>query len=564
MIAARTLMNATAQAARFELRLGRGRAIRAVRVYVRRRVGLVQKSTEFSAVMHARVGHLVVTDQLVLGIRIHVVLVAVEALTVLLGPARILVFLPVFRAVLLPFLWCLAGLHGLVLFAAITLLRDRHDRGINHLAATCNVALRLQMPAKALEQLLNQPSLPQRLTEQPQRRAVGNAILNAKPQKPCERHAVAHLILDLFVGKIVERLQHQHPKHHDDIDRLAARAALLVLRRRPHHGLNLGTEALERHHPIDHLQWIALRRNRRKPLVRIEKSKLSHRPHLCESYPHQSDSHKLEKTAIFRGSLKGYDFIVSFDLFPNEFSDFADIILPNASYLEVLDPRPNYPFIFNHPAGMGDWGWPIRQPVVEPTHARRSARDVMLELAYGLGLGPEINMAVNSYYGLDGPQMLDREKTYTIEEISDLELKHKFGPERGLEWFKEHGVITWPKRVEEVYWRPFIDVRIPIYHEYLIELGEQTGKICRDGDMAFDPAYYGPLPEWLPCHSHEETDASFDLFAFYYRDTIQANGFTMENPWIDEIARMDPFSYRIAINSETARRKGLGRSEEHT
>src|ERR1019366_5607780 len=75
--------------------------------------------------------HLVVTDQLVLGIRIHVVLVAVEALTVLLGPARILVFLPVFRAVLLPFLWCLAGLHGLILFAAITLLRDRHDRGIN-------------------------------------------------------------------------------------------------------------------------------------------------------------------------------------------------------------------------------------------------------------------------------------------------------------------------------------------------------------------------------------------------------------------------------------------------
>src|SRR5271167_1626136 len=143
MIAARTLMNATAQATHLELRLGRGRAICAVRVYVRRRIGLVQKSIEFPAVMHARVGHLVVTDQLVLGIHIHVVLVAVEALAVLLGPACILVFLPVFRAVLLPFLWCLAGLHGLILFAAVTLLGNRHDRGINHLAATCNVALRL-------------------------------------------------------------------------------------------------------------------------------------------------------------------------------------------------------------------------------------------------------------------------------------------------------------------------------------------------------------------------------------------------------------------------------------
>ena len=101
MIAARTLMNATAQAARLELRLDRGRAIRAVRIHVRRRVGLVQKSTEFPAVMHARVGHLVVTDQLVLGIRIHVVLVTVEALAVLLGPACILVFLPVFRGALI-------------------------------------------------------------------------------------------------------------------------------------------------------------------------------------------------------------------------------------------------------------------------------------------------------------------------------------------------------------------------------------------------------------------------------------------------------------------------------
>src|ERR1039458_6381685 len=181
MIAARALMKATAQAARFERRLGRGRAIRAVRIHVRRRVGLVQKSTEFPAVMHARVTHLVMTDQLVLGIRIHVVLVAVEALTVLLGPACILVFLPVFRGLLLPFLWCLAGLHGLILFAAITLLGNRHDRGINHLAATGNVALRLQMPGKALEQLLDQTGFYQRLTEQPQRRAVGNAILNAKP-----------------------------------------------------------------------------------------------------------------------------------------------------------------------------------------------------------------------------------------------------------------------------------------------------------------------------------------------------------------------------------------------
>src|SRR5580700_9680673 len=128
MIAVRALMNPAAQAAQAELRLALRRAIRAVRVHIRRRVGLVQKSIEFLAVMHARVGHVILPDQLVLGVRIHVVLVAVEALAVLLGPARVLVFLPVLRRVLLPRLRRLASLHLVILVAAIALLGKRTRR----------------------------------------------------------------------------------------------------------------------------------------------------------------------------------------------------------------------------------------------------------------------------------------------------------------------------------------------------------------------------------------------------------------------------------------------------
>ena len=102
MVAAGAPMNAATKVARVELRLGLGRAIRAIRIDVSGRVALVQKSIKLLAVMHAGVGHLILPDQFALGVCIHVVLVAVEALAVLLGPARILVFLPVFRRVLLP------------------------------------------------------------------------------------------------------------------------------------------------------------------------------------------------------------------------------------------------------------------------------------------------------------------------------------------------------------------------------------------------------------------------------------------------------------------------------
>src|ERR1017187_3989484 len=91
--------------------------------------------------MHARIAHLVAPDQLVLGVRIDVVLVAKEALVVLLGPARIFVLLAVFRGLLLPFLGRLAGLHRLIVLAGVALLGHRHDGGVHHLATTCDVAL---------------------------------------------------------------------------------------------------------------------------------------------------------------------------------------------------------------------------------------------------------------------------------------------------------------------------------------------------------------------------------------------------------------------------------------
>src|SRR5436853_2582806 len=83
--------------------------------------------------MDCRVAHVVAPDQLVLGIRIHVVLVAVKAFAVLLRPACILVFLPVLGRLLLPIVRRLAALDGLVLLARVTLSGHRHDGGIDGL-----------------------------------------------------------------------------------------------------------------------------------------------------------------------------------------------------------------------------------------------------------------------------------------------------------------------------------------------------------------------------------------------------------------------------------------------
>src|SRR5208283_6221881 len=65
--------------------------------------------------------------------------------------------------------------------------------------------------------------------------------------------------------------------------------------------------------------------------------------------------------------LKNIPFIVSWDLFANEFAEgFADILLPDTSYLETFTFVDGQGFNFNYPYGMDPWCYQITQPVVEP------------------------------------------------------------------------------------------------------------------------------------------------------------------------------------------------------
>lgn len=287
-----------------------------------------------------------------------------------------------------------------------------------------------------------------------------------------------------------------------------------------------------------------------------QKFELPYRPEVMLNFGANLLMSIANKESVAR-SLAEYKFIVSFDLFLTETSNFADIVLPDCSYLQTIDSRSNFPFIFSLPAGMGEWCWPIRQPVVEPEGEQRRFQDVLLELADRIGIRADLNAAYNASMNLQSPYRLEGDNRYSFEEICDAELKTNFGPERGLDWFKKHGVIKWPKKPEEVYWRPFVDVRVPVYWEFLVPLYDKISAITEPRGLKLPREYYEPLPDFLPCLSHTCCTPGFDFYAFYYRDSIHTNSFTMENPWLDEAAQLDPFSYTIAINGDTGRSKGL-------
>ena len=266
------------------------------------------------------------------------------------------------------------------------------------------------------------------------------------------------------------------------------------------------------------------------------------------------------KDIVAKG-LAELKFFVSMDLFLTETSNFADIVLPDCSYLQSLDSRSNFPFIFSLPGGMGEWCWPIRQPVLPPDGEQRHFASVLLDIADRVGMRADLNATYNAALNLQAPYRLEGDTRYTFEQICDAELKNNFGENKGLEWFKEHGMEKWKKKPEEVYWRPFVDVRVPIYWEFMKPIGEKIASIAEPRGLKIPMEYYEPLPNFLPCESHVCVKTGFDFYAFYYRDIIHTNSFTMENPWLDEAAKMDPFSYTIAINAAEARKRGFSQGQ---
>jgi anaerobic selenocysteine-containing dehydrogenase len=141
--------------------------------------------------------------------------------------------------------------------------------------------------------------------------------------------------------------------------------------------------------------------------------------------------------------------------------------------------------------------------------------------------------------------------------MMDRAFKFYFGEKHGLDYISEHGTIHWDKKVKEAYWRWYVDVRIPIYMEHIAELKEEIMKNAEITGMELEWEQFTPLISYFPAQvAREETD-EFDLYSFSYRDILHNGTYTMEMPWLDEVSQLNPYTYNITMNEDTAKKKGL-------
>jgi anaerobic selenocysteine-containing dehydrogenase len=302
----------------------------------------------------------------------------------------------------------------------------------------------------------------------------------------------------------------------------------------------------------------------------LEQFKIPYRPDVMVNFGSNSVMTMGNAETVTENFLKKFRFVFSFQLYITEFEEaVADIVLPDACFLERYTPAVSFPSTFSHPQGEDDWGWTIRQPVIEPMYERRDFNVVMMDICKRLGILHKYYKALNDVTVIRyGGAMSDEYKLcedgsqeHTWEEIVDRMLKDRFGPEHGLEHVRKKGVFTWPKRKEDVYWKWFNPSRVPVYFEYFIDAGEQISKLCDEFNAKnyfdFDWSVFKPLADWYPCPTHTVKNPEFDMHAFYWRAVMHCNSMTQQNPWLDEISQEDPFVYAIQMHQKTAAEKGI-------
>lgn len=258
--------------------------------------------------------------------------------------------------------------------------------------------------------------------------------------------------------------------------------------------------------------------------------------------------------------LKKVPFTVFFSLYHNETTEgFADIVLPDTCYLESLSCLQAEFFVLYAPVGMLPWAYHLRQPIVEPLYERRFIPQVVLELADRLGIKKEVIKGLNQYLVQSGvPQRFtDEDEDVSWEEINDRFLKWKFGPDKGLEWFKEHGFITWPKKPEEAYWRAFTNGRSSVYMEFILEQREKTESICKAHNVELNFGYYTPLISWFPAIIHNPKSPEYDLIAFSFKDAIHTGSMTQGISYFNEVSQLSPYVFNILMHPKTAKEKGI-------
>jgi anaerobic selenocysteine-containing dehydrogenase len=248
--------------------------------------------------------------------------------------------------------------------------------------------------------------------------------------------------------------------------------------------------------------------------------------------------------------MNSVDFIAAIDVVLNESSVWADIVMPDKTYLEswnllMIEPPSTY-------------GMQLRQPAVEARGESRDATEILYDISERMGMLANWNDVLNFVLGfVNAPEfMLSSDKKHTPEELVDNLAKMVYGPDFGIDWFKENGHKV-VERMPEISYEPH-PYKHPLYNEYLVKVGIELKAEFEKNQVPieWDFSQYVPFPDGRLGPVHTEAP-EYDLYAITFKDTQVNFSENLSIPWIADIVSRDPIHMGILMNPRTAEAKGL-------
>ena len=272
-------------------------------------------------------------------------------------------------------------------------------------------------------------------------------------------------------------------------------------------------------------------------------------------------------------------YIIYSDAYSSETVAYADLVLPDTTYLERHDCISLLDRPISDADGPGD---AIRHPVVEPDRDVRPFQTVLLELGARLGL----------------PGMVDETGAPKFRDYADYIVHHERAPGIGplAGWRGENGELSGrgapnPDQLQRYiengsYWRHELSEDQRYYkmaNRSYLDFATKMGFLGKPEPVIFDlysehlqrfrlaarghgkivppeserqrlETYFDPLPFWYQPFEEAMTDNSeFDLHALTQRPMHMYHSWGSQNAWLRQITSQN----RLFIHRETATRLGL-------
>ncbi|WP_456468521.1 molybdopterin-dependent oxidoreductase [Archaeoglobus sp.] len=242
-------------------------------------------------------------------------------------------------------------------------------------------------------------------------------------------------------------------------------------------------------------------------------------------------------------AMKKLEFMVAVDILPQDHLYYADVVLPESTYIEKDDPL--FPIAYA-PA----FGFHSRIKAIDPVYDTKHVIEMMVEISRSIGTEDVYFKALSKGLGVDATKL---KEYYYAEGVAGIRRAQAEAKGVNYNELLSKGYVVKATRDKIVYNMP-----------YKQPLPTPTGKVelysfmlASFASKAEDP-YWDPIIKWVPPKVSERRLGSNEFYLIYSRSPFTTHSSTSDNPVLAKLIEDAELYYKgIWINSERAAELGI-------